>query len=239
LFTAIRQRGACIHDVVRKNIVCPGKSCTELKDHPWAWVAKPVSFNEEQDILRCLEEFLAIIHRAAEICKPLNEIAHVPLACNLKGLESAGYGLTLLPEPGELLLEGLLNACRVPSNRQVVKTFVVELETFRLGIARLTDYTHDTSALLDDATSNKLNGITSLVSKWAIDRYSVKQIRELLASTAKMVVLLEGAHDAFRLLLTTVGCEAEANLETATLLLETLVLIKDAPFDVLLPPPSL
>jgi len=206
-------------------------SCRELEQHPWAWIAKPLSFSEEEEVLRCLEEFLVVIKEATDKCQLLDETAGIPLARGLKGLESAGYGLSLLPEPGGVLIEDLLFSSQSIPNRQAIVAFIDQVELFRSGVARLSESASDVNALLDASTAGRLTAALSFVSKWAIDGHSVARTREVLRAAVETTTLLEEARSSFQVLLTTIGCETEANLSTAALLLGTLALVENAPFE--------
>jgi len=208
-------------------------SCSQLEQHPWAWIAKPLSFTEEEEVLRCLEEFLVVIKEATEKCQLLDGTAGIPLARSLQGLESAGYGLTLLPEPGAVLIENLLLSCQANANRQALVAFIGQVELFRSSIARLRESVSDVHALLDASTADRLTAVLGFVSKWALDGYSVARTVELLKAAVETTVALEEAQSCFQALLTTIGCQAEPNLNTANLLLGTLTLIESAPFELL------
>jgi very-short-patch-repair endonuclease len=208
-------------------------SCSDLEQHPWAWIAKPLSFAEEEEVVRCLEELQLVIKEATEIFRLLDDQAGISLARSLKGLESTAYGLTLLPEPGGVLIEGLLSSCQSSQSREAIADFILQVEVFRSGVARLSESTANAHALLDASTARELTATVGLVSKWALDVYSVAQTRELLKAAVETTALLEKSRSAFEVLLTTVGCDADSRLSTAGSLLRTLGLVENAPLEFL------
>jgi hypothetical protein len=49
--------------------------CKTVDRHPWAWIAKPLQFEEEDRVLDLLTEFLSVIRKADECCERLHEVA--------------------------------------------------------------------------------------------------------------------------------------------------------------------
>src|SRR5262249_2260762 len=90
-------------------------SCNSLDQHPWGWIMRPLSFEEEARTLNSLEEFRATLRRAAELCDHLQETGGFALTWTLAGLEQAGSTLAFLREPSVSIIEDLLAPCQTAS----------------------------------------------------------------------------------------------------------------------------
>jgi hypothetical protein len=98
--------------------------------HPWAWIAQPLQFEEEDRVLGLLTEFLAVVRKADECCQRLHEVSGITLTRTPHGLEHAAYTLALLPQSGGSVIDGLLAPCQSSPTRQKLTEFVGHVETF-------------------------------------------------------------------------------------------------------------
>jgi hypothetical protein len=105
--------------------------CNAIDRHPWAWIARPLQFDEEEYLLGLLGEFLGVIGRADECCEHLHEVAGITLTRTQHGLEHAAYALAALPQAGGAVIEDLLAPCQSPETRQKLSEFVGQVQSFR------------------------------------------------------------------------------------------------------------
>jgi very-short-patch-repair endonuclease len=207
------------------------RSCDGIDQHPWAWISKPLSFEEEERVLTFLEEFLAVIQEADECCELLQSTADITLGRTRHGLEGAARVLALLPEAAGLLVPDLLSPCQAASSRQLLAEFINHVEHYRTGAVRLSLSASDISALFDGSNAKRLLDLLQHLHQLGLDGHSVAQIRELRNTSTETARLLGDAHSSFQALLQTVGCEARADLPSVTFLLETVRLIETAPIE--------
>ena len=107
--------------------------CNAIDQHPWAWIAKPLQFEEEERVLGLLGDFLDVVRKADECCEQLDEVAGITLTRTQHGLEHAAYTLALLPQSAGAVVEELLTPCQSAANRQMLAEFVGHVESFRSG----------------------------------------------------------------------------------------------------------
>jgi hypothetical protein len=62
-----------------------------LGQHPWVWIAKPLSFEEEERVPRLLGGFLSTVRQAEECCERLRETAGIILTHTPHALEGAAH----------------------------------------------------------------------------------------------------------------------------------------------------
>ena len=107
--------------------------CNSIDQHPWAWITKPLSFEEEERILGLLNEFLTTVRKADEYCEHLQEAAGIILTRTAHGLGHATNMLAVLPNSGASLIKDLLAPCQTAANRQNLTECIGHLESFRRG----------------------------------------------------------------------------------------------------------
>lgn len=206
-------------------------ACDALDRHPWAWIARPLGFEEEEGVVGLLAEFLEIVQRAEGVCGGLQETAGVTLNRTVRGLHAAATTLAVLPEDAGVLLEDLLAPCRSAENRQLLSGFVQNVESYQRGLASLSPSVGNADRLLDTRIAADLSEAMDAIRKWGLEASSVADIRDLLSLCADTVRLLQEAQASYRLLLGVAGCEAPATLPCAGFLLETVKILHGAPFE--------
>ena len=205
--------------------------CKTVDRHPWAWIAKPLQFEEEDRLLDLLTEFLSVIRKADECCERLHEVAGITLTRTEHGLDHAAYTLALLPQTGGAVIEELLTPCRSAANRQKLTQFAGQVESFRTGFDRLSTVTGNVNPLLDAQVAGELSDALDCMRQWGLEGHAVARIRTLLDASGETAKHLAEAHSSFRVLLTIVGCDAPVTLSSAALLLETVRIVETAPYE--------
>jgi very-short-patch-repair endonuclease len=209
-------------------ILAPGKA---VEAHPWAWVEKPLVFEEEERLQAHLDEFMEIVGRAEKLCQHLSDKTGLTLSRTARGLEHASLTLAALPASADAVVETLLEPCQSPRNRRKLGEFIGHVRTFRRGVEDLSASAGDVNAILDGQAQDKLSGALETLGRWGLDAQSVADLRSLAGMSAETARLLGEAHASFRILLTVMGCEASASLATAGFLLETVRIVENAPFE--------
>jgi very-short-patch-repair endonuclease len=205
--------------------------CNAIDRHPWAWIAKPLQFEEEDRVLGLLAELLGVIRKADRCCERLHEVTGITLTRTEHGLDHAGYMLALLPQAGGAVVEELLTPCRSAANRQKLTEFAGHVESFRNGFDRLSVATGNVNPLLDAQTAGELSDALDCLRQWGFEGLSVADVRELLEASAETAKHLHEAHSSFRVLLTVVGCDAPVTLSSAAFLLEAVRIVETAPYE--------
>jgi very-short-patch-repair endonuclease len=205
--------------------------CKSIDQHPWAWITKPLGFEEEQRVLGLLGEFVASVRKADECCKHLQDAAGITLPQTPHGFEDASRTLAVLPNSGVPLIEDLLVPCQTATNRGKLAEFIGHVESFRRGYEHLSASASNVSSLLDVQTGDKLSSALESLREWGLEGRSVAEIKELLEVSNETAKLLGEAYSSFCTLLDVVGFSAPHTLSSATFLLETIRIIETAPFE--------
>jgi hypothetical protein len=205
--------------------------CKAIDQHPWAWIAKPLQFEEADRVLGLLDEFLSVLRQADECCERLHEIGGIALARSQFGLEHAAYALALLPQSEGPIVEELLAPCRFPETRRMLIEFAGHVDSFRSGSHKLSAATGNVNPLLHAQTASDLAQALACLRQWGLERYSVTETRRLLAASNETAKRLGEAHSSFRVLLSIVGCDAPVTLSSAAFLLEAVRIIETAPYE--------
>jgi very-short-patch-repair endonuclease len=209
-------------------ILAPGKT---VEVHPWAWVEKPLVFEEEERLRGNIDEFVEISKRAEDLCKRLIDSAGLTLSRTARGLEHASVTLAALPATADAVVANILEACQSPQNRETLGEFISHVRTFRRGFDDLSTSAGDPNAILAPQAGDKLLDAVDTMRRWGLDGQSVAELRTLATTSADTAKLLGEAHASFRVLLTVIGCEAPACLASAGFLLETVRIVETAPLE--------
>ena len=202
-----------------------------IDQHPWVWVSRPLSFEEEERTLSLLDELLRVIATAEENCCRLEDSAAVSLTRTPQGLERASYALTLLPETAGPLLPDLLLACRNPVSRLILAEFVRRVENFDGCMKQLCSVARNARELLNAQARENLLKALETVSRWNLDECSIAKIKELRDAGIQTAKSIAQAHISCRELLDALGCDTPADVASANCLLGTLTLIETAPIE--------
>jgi hypothetical protein len=206
-------------------------ACDSIDRHPWAWVANPLPFEEEERILGLLQQFLELVRTADGHCERLQEVAGIVLTRTPRGLDNASSMLTLLPRAGAAIIEELLTPCRSAETRERLRGFCEHVESFRSAFRKVSASTSNASPLLDTRIADELSEALKCLHQCGLDGYSVAETRTLLNLASETAEAVRQAQSSFAMLLSLFGCEAPATLSSATFLLETARMVETAPFD--------
>jgi very-short-patch-repair endonuclease len=202
-----------------------------VEKHPWNWLLRPLGYEEEEQILGLLDDFVAEAREAAAQCEFLKETADIALTRSIRGLAHASSMLALLPETTGRLLDSLLIPCRDRSNRRMLADFVESVDSYQKGRDAVSACAATTSYLFESPTAGELGAALEQVRAWGLDGLSVAEIDEILSTTVETMPIVHAAQSSFRVLLDIVGYEIPATAPGATMLLETLRIIEATPVD--------
>jgi hypothetical protein len=209
-------------------VLAPSES---LDQHPWAWIAKPLAFEEEENILVLLAEFLHAIERADKHCAFLEGTAGITLTRTAGRLQQALTPLALLPESDGPLIDDLMAPCQIESNRTILTNFLRNIDSFRHGVENLASSTGNISSLLAPEAVANISSALGRLHYWGLEERTGAEVQRLLAECEETTKLLQGANSSFRLLLGVIGCDTPATQASAGFLLETVRIIEGAPFE--------
>ncbi len=204
-----------------------------LDRHPFAWIARPLGFEDEEKLLSLLEAVRTTLNEAEGYGIKLRDNCAIALAQSIHGLESAALMLARLPESGASLIDGLLAPCQNAETRLGLATFVGYAESYSRFSQRLALSVNNVAPLLDQSNAAELSGAFQCLRRWGLEGHPVTEIKDILALSRETLKHLKEAHSSFRALLSMTGCEAPATLASATYVLETIRILEASPFELL------
>jgi hypothetical protein len=86
--------------------------CDGMEEHPWAWVLKVLSFDEEEASVNHLEEFVRNVREVKGCFAALLDSTGTELSVDAAGSDSAGQMLNTLPSMGRVWLSSRDILCR-------------------------------------------------------------------------------------------------------------------------------
>lgn len=207
---------------------CPG-----LGEHPWAWVAKVLTFEEEEQIVNRLGGFLQILHEAKECRRNLYETVGISLDESINGIRRAREFLVTLQDPGATLNQYLLDPCRDAWNRAILQDFVRDVESARSALRVLKAATAHHEPLLRSDVGHGLAAAFETTRVMGLQTRSCSQLRDLFERRTAAEMALSEAENCFVALQTFLGCQADFNEPGVESVLNCLCLIESAPLEVL------
>ena len=168
------------------------------EQHQCAWIAIPLSFEEEERALSLLRAFREAVLQAEDCCGHLQETAGFKMTRTAYGLEEATEWLTRLPEMPVSLADHLLQPCQSAATRAKLATFVAHAESFRQASERLSSFTNDVRSLLSPEISQELGKAQESLRQWGLEELSVSDLRQLFELATEGVKDLVQARSAFQ-----------------------------------------
>jgi very-short-patch-repair endonuclease len=207
--------------------------CPVLGEHPWAWIARALTFEEEEQIIDRLGNFLGILQDAKCGRRTLMETVGISLDETLGGIKRSGDLLVALPDPGEMLNRFLLEPSREVLARAILQQFVrdVETATSALRVLKMSSE-HPESLFLGDVLQG-LAESQGMINAQGLEECTCSQLQDLFESREAVAVALGEAEARFAALRYYLGCQISFDPPGVEAVLNCLHLIEAAPLDVL------
>jgi very-short-patch-repair endonuclease len=204
-----------------------------ISQHPWGWIAKPIAFNDEEQIISILEELVETVTSAELCCKDLLAGARIEITQTSNGLSKSASMMALLPVSGGPLVERLLVPCQSSQNRASLSNFSDKVEMYQGALKQLRTGVNQPGSLLNAKTADLLSLTAEDVRSWGLDGLSVAEIRKLRDETVETAKIVQEAQQSFQTLLAVIGCEVPPKVAASSLLLTTLSMLEALPLEVL------
>ena len=206
----------------------------EIARHPWAWLRRPLAFAEAERILDLLTQFCRSVSKAVEYCGILETTASISLEGTLAGLGQVGHLLAALPVAQGSLHIHLLVPCRDPRVRTVFWAFLAEIEAANKAREAIGEATRDEGrSLLATTDDGPLNHALATLKALGFQDHAIEEIHGVLERSRIAQREITDSQRLFQGLVNLLGCDAFYSLDRLRLVLDTMQLIEDAPFDVL------
>ena len=136
--------------------------CDSLDNHPWAWVNRPLHFEEQERLCDLLVLFDGNVQKAQLIHRELTEKTGISPELTISGLVAIATLLAAMPEVAEPLDHNLLKSCRDRAVRAMLVAFCKDIDdacSTRESVSKAT--TTSNPRLLLQHGVNRLEGATA------------------------------------------------------------------------------
>jgi len=207
--------------------------CSGLGEHPWAWVAKVLTFEEEEQIVELLGSFLQILREAEECRHNLSEKVDISLEESINGIRRARELLVDLPDAGDTLNQYLLEPSRDLRNRAILLDFAGDVENATSALLVLKAATVHHESLLRSDVAQGLAVAFETISGSELQKCSCSQFRDRLERRKAAEMALSEAANCFVALQAFLECQADFDEPGVESVLNCLRLIESAPLEAL------
>lgn len=206
-----------------------------LDDHPWAWVAASLSFQDQEHVCDLLGSFVSTARDVQAVRQALADTAGIVLNDSLQGIAVARNILSVLPEADEMLPRHLLAPCRDASVRAALTEFLQAVETAASTRHTLASATSAANAapLLRKETADLLSRAAASLTALGFQDHGEAQLRQRLERGRATERALADGEDSFAALSAVLGCQTPFDTRCVDLLLNCILALEKAPLDTL------
>ena len=149
---------------------------SRIEQHPWSWLDRPLTFQEEEATLGLLADFLAEARRVDRCRFNLADVTGIEFSASAEHVARARSIVKALPAPGAQVSSDLLSKCRFEANRKGFATFVGLVKRYQTNISKLHSFVGDSANSLVGSDIEQLSqkveslrelGVLGLLSKLA------------------------------------------------------------------------
>lgn len=207
--------------------------CPDLQAHPWAWVERALTLDEEERIVELLTEFFEEQEVARVAGKNLGQIANLGLDGTAEGFARARELVAQLPTADHSFNPRFLALCRDPHSRNILCDFTRDLErlTASLGILEK-DISAPEQLLREGATAQLMTAYES-IAECGLQELTPAELNDLLEGRKATEAMLSETEAALERLRAFLGCEASVSIRGISFLLQCTRLIESAPLEAL------
>ncbi|MBI3681089.1 MAG: DUF4011 domain-containing protein [Acidobacteria bacterium] len=208
---------------------------TKHGEHPWAWLAKVLTFAEEIKVTDLLTKFSKTLGAAMKLWQSVAETAGLDLNDSIRGLNAAHEFLGKLPQQTGAVNRDFLESCRDIGTRQRLHEFVKAVEAARVLHADLGKATAqgDPRTLLHEEHARRLSLAVEDLKALGLDKHECSRLPDLLAAMREAEKTLSEADQGYAALQALLGSQLAFSTSGVELVLHCLRLIESAPTDVL------
>jgi len=209
------------------------QTSSELDKHPWAWLGKPLSFEEEERLLDLLGGALGTIQRILERAEALTSQAGIVLNRRLNEISRVKALLESLPENAPIASPRLLAACLHNELLGQLCQFVQDVRTARGALDLARRFAVNAEDFLTIDSPKALTGAFELLGHLVLLDRTLAELRRLRLDLKDAYQKLSEAQNSIPRMKSLLGCEVEFDIRCIEFLLSCAQLLENAPFDVL------
>jgi very-short-patch-repair endonuclease len=206
-----------------------------LNNHPWAWVQRRLTFDQEVLIPDLLVAFESVLQVAVELRDSLVQQAGLELQDSLAGLGTVRDYASRLPSTVDGLISRLLARCRDEATRALFRDFVDGIKRARSYETILCEASAQNSAepLLVEENRNKLTQAFESLRARGLAQRSAAGLRYVVGKIHNVQNMLGDVGTCYAELQALLGTKLPFNVDQVDVVLRCMRLIQIAPVDAL------
>ena len=205
----------------------------ELDKHPWAWLSKPLSFEEEERLLDLLAGALGMLASIFEHAEKLRAEPGFVLARRLDEIDRVKTVLESLPEDVPIAGTRLLAACLQDELLGQLRQFVQDVRTARGAVDVARRFAVSTEDFLATDSAGALTDAFETLGQLALLDSTITDLRRLRLGLKAAYLKLSEAQSSLLAMKSLLGCEVGCDFGSIEFLLCCVRLLENAPFEVL------
>ena len=221
--------------VYARHLIGVLRASTTLAEHPWAWVAGRLSFQDQERICDLLEQFVSVARKVRIAREALADTAGIALKDSLQGLAAARDILAGVPETSDALPRQLLAPCRDHRVRAALAGFVDAVGSVAATRRTLAGATSQSNAapLLRRDVADLLSRAAASLTALGFANDGITQLKQRLEQNRTAERVMADGEDGFAAIAALLGCQVSLDARCVDLLLNCLLALDKAPLEVL------
>jgi very-short-patch-repair endonuclease len=221
--------------VYAQHLVGVLRACSTLADHPWAWIAGTLRFDEQERLYDLLREFVSTTSEVKPVRQALSDTVGINLGDSVKGLAAARDILAALPDADGFLPRHLLAPCRDGRVRATLSEFVQAVEDAAGTHQILSEVTYGTNPapLLRKDLGELLSQTAASLTTLGFQECGCSQLRQRLEQGRKAEQALAAGEDGFVAITALLGCPSPFDTRCVGLLLNCMLAVEKTPLELL------
>jgi very-short-patch-repair endonuclease len=213
------------------SIVAPSQ---QLNEQPWAWVNKPLSFDEEQACLGFVDTFLTALRNARRCFGLIQDTIGLSLSTRTQDLQRVRDLAAALPLRAGALKDVLLVPCNDAITVGALAQFVKNVEDFRNASGHISAAGSHGVLLFEPNTAERLRENFHSLQQLGLEDYSFGDLKTAYRQNQAAQLTIEQAPRSFSTVISLLGFDALPTLETlGPLLMAYKITEEDLPVEIL------
>jgi hypothetical protein len=216
-----------------KQITSVLETCNALGEHPWTWVSRVLTFEEEEQIVDRLESFLQVLNDSTDGQRKLLDAVGISLDETIGGIKRSRGLLNALPDGGYTFKKHLLVPLRDDQVRTALQDFVRDVENGVFALRMLEASLVKPESLSVRNVIQRFSEAFETIRAQKLGPCTFSQLRDRLEARKAAEMSLGESETCFAGLQSYLGCQSYFDLFGVESILNCLHLIECAPLDVL------
>ena len=206
---------------------------SDLNGHPWAWLDKPLSFEDEERLTEHLAGLIKSIEHAKEQVELLQTTSGVAVELRVPTIGQIRELQETLPSDAPNIPQKFLSICIDPISRNELNYFGIDIRSARTALTVISKYVVSPEKLASSGQVAELQAAAVGLAEQRLTDRTLNDLRELRRHTKEVLEMLSSGQQAFDALASLLAWDQQFGAAPVDVLLSFLRVIESTPFDVL------